>query len=235
MISIILQFEKKIIKSVRQADRRVWRHEEAGAGHGGCDTVDGEVSTYDPKRLKVGLDYLFGFFWLGPNLGLKKNIGMDKEDTTLLIYFSFVLLKSTFNESLLIKRSLWLRDCKFCLMLDAGDASLKVDITRWNHGASIIFITGWISYLIGSRQRTVNNSLDEQIEPGDFVPCAGFWFIVKPCRHSNNRIVSVQIFSHSRYFKEHPVALAGVLLIGAAAIAARVYCMHTAGTVAGLR
>eukprot|EP00080_Pristionchus_pacificus_P013765 PDM73785.1 haf-3 [Pristionchus pacificus] len=33
----------------------------------------------------------------------------------------------------------------------------------------------------------------------------------------------------ARYFKEHPVALAGVLLIGAAAIAARVYCMHTAG------
>ncbi|GMT12057.1 hypothetical protein PFISCL1PPCAC_3354 [Pristionchus fissidentatus] len=33
----------------------------------------------------------------------------------------------------------------------------------------------------------------------------------------------------ARYFKDHPVALAGVLLLGAAAIAARVYCMHTAG------
>ncbi|GMS82163.1 hypothetical protein PENTCL1PPCAC_4338, partial [Pristionchus entomophagus] len=33
----------------------------------------------------------------------------------------------------------------------------------------------------------------------------------------------------ARFFKDHPVALAGVLLLGAAAIAARVYCMHTAG------
>ncbi|GMR60097.1 hypothetical protein PMAYCL1PPCAC_30292, partial [Pristionchus mayeri] len=33
----------------------------------------------------------------------------------------------------------------------------------------------------------------------------------------------------ARYFKDHPVALAGVLLLGGAAIAARVYCMHTAG------
>lgn len=32
-----------------------------------------------------------------------------------------------------------------------------------------------------------------------------------------------------RYFKEHPLSLAAVLLLGAAAIAARVYCMHTAG------
>ncbi|VDM77810.1 unnamed protein product, partial [Strongylus vulgaris] len=33
----------------------------------------------------------------------------------------------------------------------------------------------------------------------------------------------------ARYFKENPIALGGVLLLGAAAIAARVYCMHTAG------
>ncbi|CAP20699.1 Protein CBR-HAF-3 [Caenorhabditis briggsae] len=33
----------------------------------------------------------------------------------------------------------------------------------------------------------------------------------------------------ARYFKENPVALVGVLMLGALAIAARIYCMHTAG------
>lgn len=33
----------------------------------------------------------------------------------------------------------------------------------------------------------------------------------------------------AKYFKDHPVALIGVLLLGAAAICARAYCMHTAG------
>lgn len=31
------------------------------------------------------------------------------------------------------------------------------------------------------------------------------------------------------YFKENPLALVGVLIVGACAIAARTYCMHTAG------
>ncbi|KIH62604.1 hypothetical protein ANCDUO_07110, partial [Ancylostoma duodenale] len=33
----------------------------------------------------------------------------------------------------------------------------------------------------------------------------------------------------ARYFKDNPIALVAVLFLGAAAIAARVYCMHTAG------
>ncbi|CAJ0591779.1 unnamed protein product [Cylicocyclus nassatus] len=33
----------------------------------------------------------------------------------------------------------------------------------------------------------------------------------------------------ARFFKDNPIALVGVLFLGAAAIAARVYCMHTAG------
>lgn len=34
-----------------------------------------------------------------------------------------------------------------------------------------------------------------------------------------------------RFFKDNPLALVGALALGAAAILARVYCMHTAGTV----
>ncbi|CAB3398745.1 unnamed protein product [Caenorhabditis bovis] len=33
----------------------------------------------------------------------------------------------------------------------------------------------------------------------------------------------------ARFFKNNPAALVGALLLGAAAIAARIYCMHTAG------
>uniref|UniRef100_A0A1I7XFP8 ABC transporter domain-containing protein n=1 Tax=Heterorhabditis bacteriophora TaxID=37862 RepID=A0A1I7XFP8_HETBA len=42
------------------------------------------------------------------------------------------------------------------------------------------------------------------------------------------RLIFWFIYAYYRFFKDNPVALVGVLFLGATAIAARVYCMHTA-------